>query len=241
MTQDPDLPLLDIAICPRCGAVFSYKRRGIAQVYCRTDCGHADIVCEMCGITFKGILGRRYCGAQCTQRGMFTDRSDASWWTQASTEERAAWLTEHTGEGRKTELSCEICQGPFRGRLGRRYCGALCTARGRFTDRSGLGAWAAMTPDQQAAHLAHLSTLAAKPQVRIGLRYEHRAVAAAALGRALYPGEVVHHEDQDRDNNNRGNLIVFPSEEVHLSHHKLGHCLMTTCPCPGIRLKDLAQ
>ena len=37
------------------------------------------------------------------------------------------------------------------------------------------------------------------------------------LGRALRPGEVVHHIDGDRRNNAPGNLAVLPSQRVHAS------------------------
>lgn len=67
----------------------------------------------------------------------------------------------------------------------------------------------------------------------------HRVVAESVLGRPLAPGEVVHHEDQMKHNNHPSNLIVFPSQAVHAKHHKLNHCGLDTCPCPGIRLKEL--
>lgn len=47
-------------------------------------------------------------------------------------------------------------------------------------------------------------------------RHEHRAVAEAMLGRPLRPGEVVHHRDGDKLNNDPTNLEVLPSQSAHV-------------------------
>lgn len=66
-------------------------------------------------------------------------------------------------------------------------------------------------------------------------RHVHRVVAERILSRSLESAEIVHHEDQNKRNNDPANLIVFPSQAVHARHHKLNHC-GTPCDCPGIRL-----
>lgn len=50
-------------------------------------------------------------------------------------------------------------------------------------------------------------------------KHEHRAVAEAMLGRKLRSGEVVHHIDGDKKNNNPNNLMVFESQAEHARHH----------------------
>lgn len=47
-------------------------------------------------------------------------------------------------------------------------------------------------------------------------RHEHRAAAEAMLGRPLRPGEIVHHRDGDKLNNDPMNLEVLPSQAEHV-------------------------
>lgn len=50
-------------------------------------------------------------------------------------------------------------------------------------------------------------------------RHEHRVVAEQKLGRALLPGEIVHHIDGDKLNNHPDNLEVMTQAE-HIRIHK---------------------
>ena len=50
-------------------------------------------------------------------------------------------------------------------------------------------------------------------------RHEHRAVAESVLGRPLKAGEIVHHIDGNKHNNNPENLMVFPSQSEHAKWH----------------------
>lgn len=51
-------------------------------------------------------------------------------------------------------------------------------------------------------------------------RHTHRIVAEQILGRPLKPGEVVHHIDRNKRNNNPDNLMVFASQADHVKWHK---------------------
>ena len=53
-----------------------------------------------------------------------------------------------------------------------------------------------------------------------GYVYQHIEVAEKKLGRFLKQGEVVHHRDQNRSNNDPDNLIIFASKSDHTSFHQ---------------------
>lgn len=52
-----------------------------------------------------------------------------------------------------------------------------------------------------------------------GCVYEHIIVAEKILGRKLFPDECVHHKDKNRKNNLETNLMIFATEEDHISFH----------------------
>lgn len=47
----------------------------------------------------------------------------------------------------------------------------------------------------------------------------HRVVAEQIIGRPLKAGEVVHHRDENKYNNDPDNLVVFPSQAAHAKYH----------------------
>lgn len=51
-------------------------------------------------------------------------------------------------------------------------------------------------------------------------RHTHRVVAEWVLGRALKPGEVVHHINRDKRDNRPENLMIFPSQAEHAAWHQ---------------------
>lgn len=55
-----------------------------------------------------------------------------------------------------------------------------------------------------------------------GYVYEHIVVAERKLGRMLKSGEVVHHVDGNKKNNNPDNLMVFASDSDHIKYHHGG-------------------
>lgn len=50
-------------------------------------------------------------------------------------------------------------------------------------------------------------------------RHAHRVIAEQMLGRKLKKGEVVHHIDHDKRNNDPLNLMIFKSQAEHSRWH----------------------
>lgn len=55
---------------------------------------------------------------------------------------------------------------------------------------------------------------------RRGYVYQHRLVMEKMIGRYLTQEEVVHHIDEDKQNNDPSNLMLFENDAVHQRHHR---------------------
>ena len=53
-------------------------------------------------------------------------------------------------------------------------------------------------------------------------RHEHRVIAERKIGRKLRRGEIVHHKDHDKRNNDPKNLEVLKSQAEHCRLHGFG-------------------
>lgn len=52
-----------------------------------------------------------------------------------------------------------------------------------------------------------------------GYIYQHRLIMEEMIGRYLKPEEVVHHIDEDKQNNSPENLMLFPTDTDHARYH----------------------
>lgn len=66
---------------------------------------------------------------------------------------------------------------------------------------------------------AHLNSGEGKTYAKNYGRHEHRVVAELLLERSLMPGEVVHHIDGNKRNNDVNNIRVYKSQSEHAKFH----------------------
>lgn len=101
------------------------------------------------------------------------------------------------------ELFCALCDSSFYRRFGEQD---LDTRVRQFCSRPCYMEWRAMRRSPNT-------------YLKIGSAHAHRVIAEQHLGRPLNDMEVVHHIDNDKHNNDPGNLAVFPSQSFHARCH----------------------
>lgn len=125
---------------------------------------------------------------------------------------------------RKKELDYECCtrcgkrmyRPPSQRKRGRPFCSKQCHMKTLNAE---------MNPDRMTPAVrgklraARLGTGEGVTYEKFFGRHTHRVVAELMLGRPLAPGEVVHHIDGDKRNNDYKNLMVFPCQADHAAWH----------------------
>ena len=53
-------------------------------------------------------------------------------------------------------------------------------------------------------------------------KHTHRVVMEQMIGRPLKKGEIVHHIDGNKRNNDPSNLMLFKNQSEHCKYHKFG-------------------
>lgn len=138
-------------------------------------------------------------------------------------------------------FQCDRCGGTFTGYPGKRFCSKECRVTSLTAGNHDVEVQRSRGRRGGKVRGAQLHALGTHPNryLKEAGEHVHRMTAELILGRPLNPGEVVHHEDRVKHNNDPHNLIVFLSQADHARHHKLNHENHEPCSCAGIRLKDL--
>lgn len=118
------------------------------------------------------------------------------------------------------EFEKAICFGIFEHNFCSRECARIFTSQ-RMTEYNIKHNPEAMTESRRLSlRNAHIGKGAGKTYTKTYGRHTHRIVAEQMLGRPLKPGEVVHHIDGNKRNNNPNNLMVFASQKEHAKWHE---------------------
>ena len=113
----------------------------------------------------------------------------------------------------KVTKTCQLCGAlfhPWHGRPGK-TCSRLCA--NRLAGREG----------KEKIGASQRGRGSGKSYRKFMGQHEHRKVASEAIGRLLLPGEVVHHLDGNKLNNNPSNLQVLPSQAEHARIESIHH------------------
>ena len=121
-----------------------------------------------------------------------------------------------------TFRNCEQCAKSFlliKPSARNRFCGHKCA----FAKNGHLARQAAEKPDVIARRGDILRGRGdGKAYTKRNGRHEHRIIAEQIIGRPLKKGEVVHHRDHNKKNNDPSNLQVFASNGEHSRVHNIG-------------------
>lgn len=163
--------------------------------------------CDNCGNSFlatgKGSAKKRFCCARCK-------------WT---------WSNANRTLRPNVIASCAVCGNPFEryvspsaiasGKYTNEYCGRRCKGLALSGDKHPMWkggrcivngyVWIYQPDHPHAKHQGYV--------------LEHRLVMEKKLGRLLDPEEVVHHEDDNTQNNDPGNLFLYPTNADHMREH----------------------
>ena len=109
-------------------------------------------------------------------------------------------------------LICEMCGSTFTVIPSRknkaRFCGKTCSQT-----------WKGRLGGKVTGEIMK-SRAQGKAYTKISGRHKHRVIAEQMLGRKLYKGEVVHHKDRNKLNNDPSNLEIMTQSEHARLHMK---------------------
>ncbi len=153
-----------------------------------------------------------YCQCGCGQRTSIVTQNDPARGYKKGDYKRYVNF-HHNNKNHLTPKKCAVCGKEFLPkRKNRQETQLTCSARCRNVHNS------RKTAEQRSITVRNKKPCAKSYPKYHGKHY-HRIVMEQKLGRQLKPGEIVHHKDEDKQNYNPDNLILFASQREHTSYH----------------------
>lgn len=191
-------------LCKQCGKEFKTKKK--STKFCSRNClytsmkNREEFICTVCGNKFEVIpsrLGRsnKFCSPECYHASMQI----------------------------KDKRKCSYCGAEFVTfpKDSKIYCDTACALKGRIGKYQGNNnsCWKEEVTHYRKTRCPSVFNDMANSAGAISL---HRLVVAKSIGRSLYPEEVVHHVDGNKQNNAVTNLELFSTTSDHTSYHMGG-------------------
>jgi len=189
-------------VCAGCGNTFAVKKSLKSQKYCSMECRKKStkviVTCAQCGKMFEDQRSRysKYCSISCgiTARNL--------------TDQNPSYHRDISGENNPM-----FGKGGFRGETNGMY--------GKLREKS--PAWKGGRKERKDGYV-FVAVPVGHPYAIDGIYVlENRFVMEQHLGRYLLPSEVVHHIDENPNNNAIENLCLYASQSEHLRDaHSVG-------------------
>ena len=156
------------------------------------------LICQYCGEKFKAAnwevkRGRKFCSKECSNKGRYS----------------------------RNIVECEICGKLFSVRRGanQRFCSVKC--RGTGMKGKNHGSYKGGTAVRTFHNGLQYRAVRGERTNGGGEMFEHRKIAAKALGRSLTKKEVVHHINCNSLDNRNCNLLICDPSYHHWLHQEM--------------------